>query len=130
MEGLGACGVNVVATKNLGLVLGVFFSLSFFCSSPMLWSSFSCSLSLSPYYDIGNSFGHIFPSRVIYYTILRVFVNFIEGSDEIRDSVDGVSIGWLVCMGARLNVVSGASLAFLRVVVLCNAVLAYLCYIT
>ena len=42
-------------------------------------------------------------------------VNFTGGMGEVGDSVDGVPIGWLVCIGARLVVAPDASLAFPRV---------------
>ena len=40
---------------------------------------------------------------------------FGRGLAEVGDSMDGVSIGWFVCMGARVDVVPVASLALLRV---------------
>ena len=99
MEDLGDCGVKVVATKNMGLVWDVFFSLSLSWSSPLLWSSFLCSSSLSQSDDIGNYLWHIFPSGVHIAHYMECLVNFIGGLDEERDSVDEVSTGWLVCMG-------------------------------
>ena len=47
--------------------------------------------------------------------MLKVFGKHLGGLGEVGDSMDGVSIGWLVCMGARLVVVPAASLAFPRV---------------
>ena len=61
MEGLGGCGVKVVAAKNLGFVLGFFFLLSLSLFLLLAWPS---SLSSSQSYVIGNSFGHVLPSGV------------------------------------------------------------------
>ena len=46
---------------------------------------------------------------------LVCFVNFTGCMGEVGDIVDGVSIDWLVCMGARLVVVPATSLVFSRV---------------
>ena len=87
MEGLG--GFRVIATRNLGLVWGVFFSLSLSLSS-LTWSSSSLS---SQSYNIGNSFGHVFPSGVHITQYLECSANFIGALGEMGGTVDGVSIG-------------------------------------
>ena len=102
-SGLHLLAVKVVVTKNHGLIWGVFFSLSLAWSSPLFWSFPSSSSSLSSQSDdIGNSFGHIFPSGVHIAQYLVCSVNFTGGMGEVGDSVEGVSIGWLICMGSRL----------------------------
>ena len=110
IEGLDGCRVKVVTTKNLGLVWGVFFSLSLSLFSLLI--GLSSSLSSSQSNDIGNSFGNVFPTRVHITQYLECSVNFVGASGEVGDSVDGVSIGWLVCMWARLVVAPATSLAF------------------
>ena len=59
--------------------------------------------------------GILFQGRYISHNIPECSVNFKGDSGEVGDSVDGVSIGWLVCMGARLFVAPAAFLAFQRV---------------
>ena len=88
-------------------------SLSLF--SLLTWYSSSSSYE---YHDMGNSFRHVFPSGVHIMQYLECSVNFIGALGEVGDTMDGVSIGWLVCMGARLVVAPATSLAFPRVAAL------------
>ena len=106
---LGGCRIMVVTAKNLGLVWGVFFSLSLSLFSFLTLSSSSSSSQSD---DIGNSLGHVFQSGVHITQYLKGSVNFMGASGEVRDSIDGMSIGRLVCMGSRLVVAPAASLAF------------------
>ena len=93
MEGLGGCGIKVVAAKNLGLVWGVFFSLSLSWSFSLSWSSLSSFSSSSQSDDIGNYFGHIFPKGVHIAQYVECLENFIRDLGEAGDHVDDVSIG-------------------------------------
>ena len=111
MESLDGCRVKVVTAKNLGLVLGVFFSLSLSLFSPLTWSSSSSPQS----YDIGKSFGHVFPIWVYIAQYVETSEDFVGASCKVGDNVDSESIGWLVCMGPRLVVVSPTYLALPRV---------------
>ena len=110
MVGLVGCRFKMVTTKNLWLVWNVFFSLSLYLFSLLTWSSSSSLSSQSNH--IWNSFRHVVPSGVPIAQYPEYSVNLIGASGEVGDSVDGVSIGWLVCMGARLVIAPATSLAF------------------
>ena len=111
----GGWGAKVVATRNLGLVWGVFFSLSLSWSSPLFWSfPFSSSSSSQSDYT-GNSFMYIFPSGIHIAQYLVCLVNFTGGTGKVGDSVDGVSVaGWSVS-GPGWLFAPVTSLAFLSI---------------
>ena len=50
--------------------------------------------------DIGNSFGHIFPSGV--HIAQNLVCSVFGGMGEVGDSMDGESIGWLAMGPGRL----------------------------
>ena len=58
-----------------------------------------------------------FPSGVHLAQHLESSVNFVGALGEVGDSMGGESIGWLVCMGARLVVAPATPLAFPRVAI-------------
>ena len=112
MECLGGCAVKVVTAKNLGLDSGVFCSLPLSLFSSLIQSSSSLSSQCD---DIGNSFGHVFPSGVHIAQYLECSVNYIGALGEVEDNMDEVSIGRLVSMGTLAVVVPATSLAFPKV---------------
>ena len=80
MEGLVGFRVKGIAAKNLELVSGVFCSLPLSLSSPLTWSSSSLSSQSN---DVGNSFGHSFPSGIHIMQFLEYSVSFIGALGEV-----------------------------------------------
>ena len=100
IKGLGGFRVLVIIGKKLGLVWGCFWSLA------LAWSSSSQSD------DIADSSGQILHRGVHITQYFECSVIFAGAAGEVGEGVDGVSISWLPCMGARLvDVICATSLA-------------------